>query len=128
MCAAVADFTPTQFEREKRKSGKEIFSLELKPTQDIAMALGELKKENQIFVGFALETQNETTNALQKLRKKNFDFIVLNSLRDPGAGFKTETNKITIIDKDNNQQNFELKSKSEVAVDIVDKIKSMMVL
>jgi len=128
MCAAVADFTPTQFEREKRKSGKEIFSLKLKPTQDIAMALGELKKENQIFVGFALETQNETTNALQKLRKKNFDFIVLNSLRDPGAGFKTETNKITIIDKDNNQQNFELKSKSEVAVDIVDKIKSMMVL
>ncbi|MCG6188001.1 bifunctional phosphopantothenoylcysteine decarboxylase/phosphopantothenate--cysteine ligase CoaBC [Maribellus maritimus] len=122
MCAAVADFTPLQAEITKTKRGKNNWTLELKPTKDIARALGEVKKKNQILAGFALETSNELENASQKLHKKNLDFIVLNSLNDPGAGFQTDTNKITIIDKDNNRQNFELKSKKEVAVDIVNKI------
>ncbi|QGY47243.1 bifunctional phosphopantothenoylcysteine decarboxylase/phosphopantothenate--cysteine ligase CoaBC [Maribellus comscasis] len=122
MCAAVADFTPLQPEITKTKRGKNNWNLELKPTADIALSLGEVKKKNQVLAGFALETNNELENASQKLHKKNLDFIVLNSLNDPGAGFQTDTNKITIIDKDNNHQNFELKSKKEVAVDIVNKI------
>jgi phosphopantothenoylcysteine decarboxylase/phosphopantothenate--cysteine ligase len=123
MCAAVADFTPVHPENTKTKRGKKNnWKLELKPTTDIASSLGEAKKNNQILAGFALETDNEIKNASLKLRKKNLDFIVLNSLNDPGAGFQTDTNKITIIDKDNNHQFFELKSKKEVAVDIVNKI------
>ena len=122
MCAAVADFTPVYPESIKTKRGNKNWNLELKPTRDIASALGEEKKQGQMLVGFALETNNEIENALLKLKKKNLDFIVLNSLNDPGAGFQTDTNKITIIDKDNNHQNFELKSKEEVAIDIVNKI------
>jgi len=112
-------------ENRKTKRGKENWKLELKPTKDIALKLGEVKSEKQILVGFALETNDETNNAKEKLAKKNLDFIVLNSLNDEGAGFQTDTNKITIIDKDNNQQFFELKSKKEVAIDIVNKIKSI---
>lgn len=126
MCAAVSDFTPVITEKQKTKRGKENWKLELQPTVDIAQALGELKRENQLLVGFALETTNETENAAKKLQKKNLDFIVLNSLNDKGAGFRGDTNKITIIDKDNNQQFFELKSKKEVAADIVEKIESFM--
>ena len=126
MCAAVADFTPVVVEKQKTKSSKDNWSLELKPTRDIAKALGEIKSEKQILVGFALETNDEINNAKQKLVKKNLDFIVLNSLNEPGAGFQFDTNKVTIIDKDNNQQFFELKSKNEVAVDIVNKIKSII--
>lgn len=126
MCAAVADFTPVTRKTEKVKRGKEDWMLHLTPTKDIAKALGELKNEKQILVGFALESENETQNAVEKLQRKNFDFIVLNSLNEPGAGFQTDTNKITIIGKDNNQQIFELKSKKEVAVDIVNKIKTMV--
>lgn len=126
MCAAVSDFTPVITEKQKTKRGKENWNLELKPTVDIAQALGELKLENQILVGFALETTNEIENAANKLQKKNLDFIVLNSLNDKGAGFRGDTNRITIIDKDNNQQFFELKSKKEVAKDIVEKIESFM--
>ena len=125
MCAAVADFTPVHPEVQKTKRGNSNWILELRPTKDIAQALGEIKRQDQILVGFALETNNETENAQRKLVSKNFDFIVLNSLNEEGAGFQVDTNKITIIDKYNIQQNFELKSKKEVAVDIVDKIISI---
>jgi phosphopantothenoylcysteine decarboxylase / phosphopantothenate---cysteine ligase len=126
MCAAVADFTPVVVENQKTKRGKSNWTLELKPTRDIAQALGDIKSEKQILVGFALETSDEIKNAEQKLARKKLDFIVLNSLNDKGAGFQVDTNKITIIGKDNNQQVFELKSKKEVAVDIVEKIKSII--
>lgn len=122
MCAAVSDFTPLDKNHKKTKRGKENWSLELEPTKDIAAELGKKKSDKQLLVGFALETNNEMANAWNKLQKKNLDFIVLNSLKDKGAGFAVDTNKITIIDKDNNQQNFELKSKVEVAKDIVEKI------
>lgn len=126
MCAAVADFTPVNIEKQKTKRGKSNWNLELQPTRDIAQALGEIKSGKQILVGFALETNDEIENAKKKLASKNLDFIVLNSLNEEGAGFQVDTNKITIIDKYNNQQFFELKSKKEVAVDIVDKIISIL--
>ncbi len=126
MSAAVADFTPLNVDAQKTKWGKTDWELKLKPTEDIAKRLGEQKSEEQILVGFALETVNEKENAQKKLRSKNFDFIVLNSLNDSGAGFGVDTNKITIIGKDNNQEVFELKSKKEVARDIVRKIISLM--
>ena len=126
MTAAVADFTPVKPYSEKNKRGKENWHLELKPTSDIAATLGKMKKPKQMLVGFALETTDEKNNAQNKLKKKNLDFIVLNSLKDPGAGFGVDTNKITIIDKDNNQQAYELKSKKEVAADIVEKMISLL--
>jgi phosphopantothenoylcysteine decarboxylase/phosphopantothenate--cysteine ligase len=122
MTAAVADFTPKVKAVEKIKSSSENTIIELEPTTDIAAALGKVKKEDQVLVGFALETENEKDNALKKIRKKNFDFIVLNSLRDDGAGFAYDTNKVCIIDADNNVYDFELKSKKEVAVDIINKL------
>ncbi len=122
MCAAVADFTPENTANQKIKRGADDLVIRLKPTPDIAAELGKMKTDKQVLVGFALETQDELENALRKMKKKNLDFIVLNSLNDPGAGFGVDTNKITIIDRNNIQQNFELKSKSEVAADIVDKI------
>lgn len=122
MCAAVADFTPVFQADLKTKRGNENWSIELKPTKDIAAQLGRIKTQKQFLVGFALETNNELVNAQKKLTKKNLDFLVLNSLNDKGAGFGVDTNKITIIDKNNNQQNFELKRKREVAKDIVEKI------
>jgi len=122
MCAAVADYMPVNEADNKMKSGKGNFTIELKPTPDIASGLGRIKNEKQFLVGFALETNNEKENALAKLKKKNLDFIVLNSLNDPGAGFQTDTNKITIIDKYNNLFKFELKTKEQVAVDIVDRM------
>ncbi|MCT4638894.1 MAG: bifunctional phosphopantothenoylcysteine decarboxylase/phosphopantothenate--cysteine ligase CoaBC [Bacteroidales bacterium] len=122
MTAAVADFTPVSKDFQKVKRGKENWTIELKPTADIAKTLGESKKDNQVMVGFALETQNEEYNAKDKLTRKNLDFIVLNSLNDKGAGFGYNTNKITIIDNQNNIQKFELKTKREVAGDIADKI------
>lgn len=126
MCAAVADFTPVSSETQKTKRGDKNRSLELKPTKDIAAALGKLKTNNQILAGFALETNDEIQNARQKLQKKNLDFIVLNSLNEQGAGFRTDTNKVTIIDRNNNMQLFELKNKKEVAKDIVKKIIAFM--
>jgi phosphopantothenoylcysteine decarboxylase/phosphopantothenate--cysteine ligase len=120
MCAAVADFTPVHKTSQKIKRGKENHSIELMPTQDIAAQLGAMKNQGQILVGFALETCNEETNAYEKLIKKNLDFIVLNSLNDPGAGFGTDTNKVSIIGRDNKKLHFELKSKDKVAQDIVD--------
>lgn len=120
--AAVADYTPVNKADKKIKKNSKTLSLELKKTKDIAKELGKLKTKKQITVGFALETDNETKNAKQKLKKKNFDLIVLNSLQDKGAGFKHETNKITIFDRNNNSQKFELKTKKEVAKDIVNQI------
>ena len=122
MSAAVADYTPEKVSITKiKKSGDELH-LKLKKTKDILAELGKLKSKKQILVGFALETNNELDNAKQKLAKKNLDFIVLNSLRTKGAGFGFDTNKITIIDKLGKQTDFKLKSKTEVAFDIVQKI------
>jgi len=128
MCAAVADYTPVEKYSQKLKRGEGNLIIELKPNPDIAASLGKIKTGSQLLVGFALETNNEKENAFKKLQKKNLDFIVLNSLNDKGAGFQTETNKISIIDKYNNSINFELKSKSLVAVDIVDHIILSMTL
>ncbi len=118
MTAAVADYTPVNPRPEKTKRTGDCLSIELKPTIDIAAALGKIKKPNQVLAGFALETTNEMEHAQEKLKRKNFDFIVLNSLNDPGAGFGVDTNKVTIITKDNKSQTFELKSKREVAEDV----------
>jgi phosphopantothenoylcysteine decarboxylase / phosphopantothenate---cysteine ligase len=126
LSAAVADYTPVSVEKGKmKKTGKDI-SLKLKPTTDIAFELGKMKKRSQLLAGFALETDNEINNAKQKLKRKRLDIIVLNSLRDEGSGFGYETNRITIIDKYNNIDKFELKSKEEAARDILDKIVSMI--
>ena len=124
MCAAVADYTPKNTETHKiKKEETETWSLELAPTQDIAAAIGA-HKGNRLLVGFALETDNEEANALSKLEKKNMDFIVLNSLKNEGAGFGTKTNQITILRKDGTQTEFELKSKADVAKDIVDEMEA----
>lgn len=122
MCAAVADFTPVNYSGNKVKRGKEDLMIQLKPTADIAADLGRLKTKNQVLVGFALETQDELSNAFSKLQRKNLDFIVLNSLNDKSAGFGGDSNKITIIDQNNKPTFFELKSKKEVAEDIVYRI------
>ncbi len=122
MCAAVADYRPKNKAGHKIKRTQDDMSIELEATDDIAATLGKLKTEKQILVGFALETQDELANAQAKMKKKNLDFIVLNSLQDEGAGFGVDTNKITILSKDNKAQEFELKMKSEVARDIVGKI------
>lgn len=122
MCAAVADFTPENYSENKIKREKDNLSIQLKPTIDIAAQLGQLKSEKQMLVGFALETNDELNNAFSKLKRKNLDLIVLNSLNDEGAGFGVDTNKITMIDKGNNHTIFELKSKAEVASDIVGRI------
>ncbi len=122
LAAAVADYRPKTVETQKIKKSDGELVLTLEKTPDIAASLGRVKRPDQFIVGFALETENELENAREKLNKKNFDFIVLNSLRDPGAGFHHDTNKITILAKDNSQKNFELKSKPEVARDIVDEL------
>jgi phosphopantothenoylcysteine decarboxylase/phosphopantothenate--cysteine ligase len=122
MSAAVADYTPEKVSITKiKKSGDELH-LKLKKTKDILAELGKHKTKKQLLVGFALETDNEVVNAKQKLERKNLDFIVLNSLRTKGAGFGHDTNKITIIDRAGEQTEFKLKSKAEVANDIVQKI------
>lgn len=122
MSAAVADYTPVQKADQKiKKTGAE-FSLELKKTEDILATLGQLKKTGQILVGFALETENEEEYAKGKLVKKNLDLIVLNSLNDKGAGFKMDTNKITIFNKAAEKTVFEMKSKTAVAIDICNEI------
>ena len=119
LAAAVADYRPVEYSSEKIKSNQNALVLKLEKTEDIALRLGQMKKPGQVITGFALETDNEIENAREKLHKKNFDFIVLNSLRDPGAGFGYETNKITILDADNKIHNFGLKLKEEVAYDIL---------
>jgi phosphopantothenoylcysteine decarboxylase/phosphopantothenate--cysteine ligase len=126
LSAAVADFTPEEVREKKIKKVSNDMVLKLKPTRDIASALGKTKKNSQILAGFALETDNEIENAREKLFRKNLDIIVLNSLKEPGAGFEHDTNKITIIDRYNNIDKFELKSKEEAARDILNKIVSMI--
>jgi phosphopantothenoylcysteine decarboxylase / phosphopantothenate---cysteine ligase len=125
LSAAVADFTPETHADKKIKREKGDQTITLKPTHDIAAALGERKTNGQKLVGFALETNDEQHNAQQKLQKKNFDFIVLNSLRDEGAGFNYDTNKISIIFRSGEQETFPLKPKTEVAADIVDRLEKL---
>ena len=122
LAAAVADYRPVRPESKKIRSAAPELVIKLEKTEDIAEALGKLKNEGQIIVGFALETHNEKEHAKEKLRKKNFDFIVLNSLRDPGSGFGHDTNLITIIDADFNTLTYKLKHKLDVALDILDVI------
>ncbi len=123
LSAAVADFTPVSKADSKIKREKDNLTLELRPTVDIAASLGKRKRSNQMLVGFALETDNEELNAKSKLERKNFDFIVLNSMRNPGTCFGSDNNQIKIIDR-NNIVSYPFKSKTEVAKDIVDKIAS----
>ena len=125
LCAAVADFTPENKAEEKIKREGDDLILHLKPTQDIAATLGKTKREGQTLVGFALETNNELTHAQGKLKRKNFDFIVLNSLNDKGAGFQHDTNKISIVSMDEVKE-FPLKPKSEVATDIIDELEKKL--
>ncbi|PHR14623.1 MAG: bifunctional phosphopantothenoylcysteine decarboxylase/phosphopantothenate--cysteine ligase CoaBC [Aequorivita sp.] len=121
LSAAVADYRPSEVASEKIKKKDQGLTLQLTKTKDILASLGEIKK-NQFLVGFALETENEEENAKLKLKKKNLDLIVLNSLRDKGAGFQTDTNKITLITKDNKSLPFPVKTKKEVAKDILEYI------
>ena len=122
MSAAVADYTPVAIANEKIKKKEEVFTIELTKTKDILKSLGEVKRKNQFLVGFALESTNEKAYALGKLKAKNADMMVLNSLKDKGAGFGINTNKITIFDKAENEYHFETKSKINVATDIVNTI------
>ena len=118
--AAVADYRPKDIFTEKVKKSTGDLSIELEKTEDIALELGKIKKSGQFHIGFALETNNETTNAKSKLERKHFDMIVLNSLQDKGAGFNHDTNKVSLFFKDNMRKDFELKSKQKVAKDVVD--------
>jgi len=122
MSAAVADYTPSSFSQEKIKKDSETFTLELSRTKDILKSLGEIKKAGQILAGFALENSNETDNARNKLKSKNADMIVLNSLNSSGAGFGFDTNQVTIFEKSGAETPFGIKSKQQVARDIVDRI------
>jgi phosphopantothenoylcysteine decarboxylase/phosphopantothenate--cysteine ligase len=126
LSAAVADYTPVKVEKGKIKKTGKALSIRLKQTIDIAEEMGKLKRTKQILAGFALETGDEIKNAASKLKRKNLDLIVVNSLKEPGAGFEYDTNRITIIDKYNNIDKFELKTKEEAARDILDKIVSMI--
>lgn len=127
LCAAVADYRPEIQATEKiKRESKGDMTLHLVPNKDIAASLGSMKREGQVLVGFALETENETQYAEGKLKRKNLDFIVMNSLRDAGAGFRTDTNKITIIDSRGEVTAYPLKSKQEVAIDIVNKLASFL--
>ena len=122
MAAAVADYTPVNPEKEKIKKKEEYFTLELTRTKDILKSLGEKKNAGQVLIGFALETYNERKFAIEKLQCKQADMIIMNSLNDAGAGFGLDTNKITIFEKGGQEFNFDIKSKTEVAKDIVDTI------
>ena len=126
LSAAVADFTPKEKADHKIKRGKDDLLLELLPTKDIAAELGRIKTASQLLIGFALETNDEEINALSKMQRKNLDMIVLNSLNDKGAGFSVDTNKVTILDKAGDKTVYELKTKVEVAKDIVDQIASRL--
>ncbi|MDG1056670.1 MAG: bifunctional phosphopantothenoylcysteine decarboxylase/phosphopantothenate--cysteine ligase CoaBC [Flavobacteriaceae bacterium] len=121
LSAAVADYRPKFPAVSKLKKKSSSLVLELEKTEDVLASLGEIK-EKQLLIGFALETENEVANAIKKLKAKNLDLIILNSLNDDGAGFGGSTNKISIIDKDLNQTNYPLKSKSEVADDIINEL------
>lgn len=121
LCAAVADFKPEQAASQKIKREKDDLVIRLKPTHDIAAALGAIKQPHQLLVGFALETNDEIANAQKKLQKKNLDFIVLNSLRHEGTCFQSDENQISIISKEG-QRDYDKKSKQAVAIDIIDEL------
>lgn len=125
LCAAVADFTPQNTAEEKIKRQGNALHLDLRPTPDIAATLGQMKREGQVMAGFALETCNEAAHAREKLERKKLDFIVLNSLRDEGAGFRTDTNKVTMIDG-KGEEALPLMSKQETAMHIVDKLAGLL--
>ena len=120
MCAAVADYKPAVCNDKKMKRSADDLTLQLVPNRDIAAALGAVKREGQCLVGFALETNDEQSNAQGKLEKKNLDFVVLNSLQNPGAGFRHDTNQVTIIERNGKHPDYPCKPKSEVAADIVE--------
>ncbi|MEM6803959.1 MAG: bifunctional phosphopantothenoylcysteine decarboxylase/phosphopantothenate--cysteine ligase CoaBC [Bacteroidota bacterium] len=122
MAAAVADYTPVNISQQKIKKKGDDMQIPLKRTKDILKHLGENKPEGQVLVGFAMETENELDNAQKKLFKKKMDFVVLNSLRDKGAGFKHDTNKVTIMDASGNVEALPLKNKEEIALDILQKV------
>ena len=122
LSAAVADYTPKNVFSQKVKKADNVLNIELQPTKDILAQLGRMKTDKQTLVGFALETNDEENNAKQKLSKKNLDFIVLNSLNDKNACFGFDTNKVTIIDSNGNMTKTDLKSKSEIAEDVVSKL------
>jgi len=126
LCAAVADFTPVTRAASKIKREKENLILELEPTKDIAVSIGKIKKPEQFIVGFALETDDEEKNAIAKMERKNFDFIVLNSLHDPNSCFGFDTNKVTILHRSGLKKAFELKSKLDVADDILKEINTLI--
>jgi len=126
LCAAVADFAPAEAATSKLKREKENMVLELIPTQDIAASVGSMKTDTQFLVGFALETNNEESNAIGKMEAKNLDFIVLNSLNDDQAGFGYDTNKISILYRSGLKMDYDLKSKSDVAEDIITEIKKLI--
>ena len=127
LCAAVADYTPAQRQDRKIKREKKgPYALDLVPTQDIAAAIGRIKREGTYTVGFALETDDAISNAIDKLNRKNLDLIVMNSLEDPGAGFATDTNRVTLISRDGTKVTGDLKSKKEVAGDIVSRIEEFV--
>ncbi len=126
LAAAVADYRPASVSIEKIKKKEKDLTLQLEKTPDIAAELGRIKSAHQVIVGFALETENEIENAINKLQRKNFDCIVLNSLREAGAGFNHDTNKITILYPGNKRKDFELKSKKELASDIVAEVNEIL--
>ncbi len=126
LSAAVADYRPAEAATEKIKKSQDSFSIQLVKNPDIAADMGKQKANGQILAGFALETHDAETQALQKLERKNFDFIVLNTLADPGAGFHYDTNKVSIFFRDNKRKDFQLKSKQEVAGDILDALAGIL--
>lgn len=126
LCAAVADFTPAAPSGSKIKKNGESMMLELVPTRDIAASIGERRRPGEVVVGFALETDNAHDNAQDKLRRKNMDMIVLNSMRDPGAGFGVDTNRVTLFFRDGGSEELPLESKTAVASDIVDRIEKLL--
>ncbi len=126
MAAAVADYMPLTAKSSKIKRGEGNYTIEMKPAPDILKELGRIKQPGHILAGFALETENEKVNAGKKLHDKNLDFIVLNSLRDEGAGFNCDTNKISILSPDGSAIDYEMKTKAEVAVDIVNHLSALM--
>jgi phosphopantothenoylcysteine decarboxylase/phosphopantothenate--cysteine ligase len=127
LCAAVADFTPTHKAKQKikKQEGQTSLCINMTCTTDIAATLGQLKRPDQLLIGFALETHDEQTNAKRKLQAKNLDMIVLNSLQDAGAGFGTDTNKVTFLFPDGTQKNLPLISKEEVADEMINQICSI---
>jgi phosphopantothenoylcysteine decarboxylase/phosphopantothenate--cysteine ligase len=124
--AAVSDYTPVETSGKKVKRGEGEWTIRMKPTRDIAAEMGKRKSEGQVLVGFALETDNELEHARSKLKKKNLDLVVLNSMQDEGAGFGTDTNRVTMIDRSGNVEKFELKPKNQVASDLVRRVIKMI--